>query len=1237
MKTIMNKLIATCILSLLVGALCAQDTLSRSNVSNGGAWLTKSSYTLFGTFGQPGVATNITSEDGVLSGSVGFIGPVNNIGQNNPPVASTTSLTVFVEDSIIELSGFDPDGDEIFFEIVAEPQFGTLTQVQGGQFEFLPNAGLNPGQLYTDELTFRVNDGSLNSEDAVFNFQFIMEDAPHEITGVTFDGTNMSLSWEDVVPNDSYAVELDYYDLSDATNPGFKFLINQSFNAADLIPENGLYSVSTAVSATEHPYVFDGDQVFITASVTTPNGVGAFEAIVLDNTTGARTTASSDGEFFAFGSSQTVRENGKVELSFYSVELSDFDAATTIIELLDEGSKGNISDLTVKESTDVLKEWSVTYESTQQVGGKDSIEFRVFNQDRQLFDTAYVRIDIIDVNDPPKLARIANQVTEEDVPLQVNITPTDPDNEVSVIVESNEATLAPATYENGVITVSPQNNFSGRVSVNVIVEEVDTDENYVAYRKFDVEVLDVDDSPVVNAIPNTTIDEDNTLTFIASATDVDATLAVFTYSAEVNDPSAIDVEVDGSTIQLIPKPNVNGTYTVSVFADDGLGKPTSVSEAEVFELVINPINDEPEILKSFSTQQIITGLPDYTINLGAYFTDVENGSDLTYTFAGNSEIGLSISNTILTVSPSESFNSIEEVTVTASDGENEVSQTVSFVYIQSDPNVVIVNAVADFTLEEDFGTSTLDVSNVFANTNDPNAVFEFNLTGGGFTSASINEEGLITFESDENFNGTETFYLFGSVDGQANYTSFTLEVTPVNDPPVVSQVSAKEMIEDQILSGVFLSVADVDNSLSELTITASSSDTNIIDNVGITNNILSSGFSFSFTPIANANGSTTIEISISDGGDPEVVSFDLNVLPVNDAPFIKSASIGPATEDVSYSLNMTELFGDVDGDALSFSSTEKPEWLTQTGNILSGTPANSDVGVEPLKIRVDDSKGGTVVQMYDIEVLNVNDAPTLVSEIAPLELLEDFGTSTLLLDNKFEDIDGDVLIYTASSDNEAVVTVSVSGSELILTEVSNGSSTIIVSADDGNGGNVETSFAVTVNNVNDAPVAVSGIVDQEIKKGFSNSTIDLANAFEDEDGDQIRLSAASSNVEVVAVTVSGTTLSILERGEGVATITVTGSDGNGGEASFEFDFTVIPLGVNAVEDYHIYPNPVSKQLYIKGTFSEVGWRMIDTSGRIIKSDRLSNGEAIDVSNMNTGIYYLRIDGTNQTLKVIIRR
>ena len=82
-----------------------------------------------------------------------------------------------------------------------------------------------------------------------------------------------------------------------------------------------------------------------------------------------------------------------------------------------------------------------------------------------------------------------------------------------------------------------------------------------------------------------------------------------------------------------------------------------------------------------------------------------------------------------------------------------------------------------------------------------------------------------------------------------------------------------------------------------------------------------------------------------------------------------------ATEDTAFSLDISSVFADADGDTLTYSISGNPSWLTLTGTTLSGTPVQSDTGTHSISITADDGNGGTVTETFTLTVENVDDAP----------------------------------------------------------------------------------------------------------------------------------------------------------------------------------------------------------------------------------------------------------------------
>ena len=267
---------------------------------------------------------------------------------------------------------------------------------------------------------------------------------------------------------------------------------------------------------------------------------------------------------------------------------------------------------------------------------------------------------------------------------------------------------------------------------------------------------------------------------------------------------------------------------------------------------------------------------------------------------------------------------------------------------------------------------------------------------------------------------------------------------------------------------------------------------------------------------------------------------DVTVTPSSDDP--GAATVSPASHTFTPSGWDTPLTFTVSG--LADDDTDDESVLIRLG-VTSADPKYAAVQVDSVLVAVTDT---TPEQQQE--------PPTVASAIADATIVHESGTHAVSLAGVFDDADGDSLTVTAASDAEAMATVSVAAdhSSLTVTAKSRGTATITVSADDGRGGTVEDTFAVTVKA---APVVASAISDISGMGVLSAQEISLTGVFSDADGDSLTLSAASSDNMVVEPLLVEDTLTVYALEDGSATITVTAEDSDGNTVSDTFDVSVV--------------------------------------------------------------------------------
>lgn len=108
------------------------------------------------------------------------------------------------------------------------------------------------------------------------------------------------------------------------------------------------------------------------------------------------------------------------------------------------------------------------------------------------------------------------------------------------------------------------------------------------------------------------------------------------------------------------------------------------------------------------------------------------------------------------------------------------------------------------------------------------------------------------------------------------------------------------------------------------------------------------------TPSSTDGGDHNVTITVSDGTDTTSSSFTISVSVPNTAPMVTSTATTTATEDSAYSYTLTG--SDADNDTLTMTATTIPSWLSfdATSGVLSGTPAQADVGDHSVVLTISD-------------------------------------------------------------------------------------------------------------------------------------------------------------------------------------------------------------------------------------------------------------------------------------------
>ena len=221
----------------------------------------------------------------------------------------------------------------------------------------------------------------------------------------------------------------------------------------------------------------------------------------------------------------------------------------------------------------------------------------------------------------------------------------------------------------------------------------------------------------------------------------------------------------------------------------------------------------------------------------------------------------------------------------------------------------------------------------------------------------------------------------------------------------------------------------------------------------------------------------------------------------------------------------------------------------------------------------------------------------------------------------FEDANGDLLTFSASSSDLGVATVSIAGSMVTVTGVSPGTGVVTITATDVTDLTGQQAFRVMV--PNRAPLAVGEIESRELRAGESGS-VNVSSYFSEPDGQTLTYAMSVSDESVLAISAAGAAVTFEARAKGFATVTATATDPGGLTAVQSFVVTVpnrTPGAVGSMEPQTVevdgaagidvsgyFADPDGDDLVYTATSSDPAVAAVSISGGDLTVTALAKGE-----------------------------
>ncbi len=640
--------------------------------------------------------------------------------------------------------------------------------------------------------------------------------------------------------------------------------------------------------------------------------------------------------------------------------------------------------------------------------------------------------------------------TDEDVAFSIPIATLlandiDPDGHTLSISELQNAVNCTVVQVGTEISVTPAPDANGTATFEYVV----TDGALTDIATVTITINPVADAPVATADDATT-PEDTPIQIPAAtllANDSDADNDTLT----VTSVSGAGATLASNTITFAPAADFNGNATFQYTISDGTGG-TATGTVTV---AVTPVPDAP-----VANPDAMTIAEDgvASVDVLANDTDADGDTIIVASFTQPAHGVVNITDGVATYTPAGNFNGADAFTYTLDDGTGGTATgTVSITVTPVNDAPVAVDDTINVAEE------TPTVIPAAANDTDVDGdQLVVTVTTQPLHGTVQLVSGVITYTPAVNYVGPDGFdYTISDGKTGTDVGRVTINVTNVNDAPVAN-ADVLGTDENTVVTGnVVANDTDVDGD----TLTVQSNTQGAHGSVTFNGNIAT------YTPDTDFSGEDAFTYTISDGkGGTATGNVTVFVGLDNDPPVAVDDTVTVA-EETPTTIDVLANDSDIDLNPLLVSAVTSAAHGTVSlvGGVVTYTPADNYFGPDGFDYVVSDGLGGSDIGHVTITVTNVNDAPVAVNDT--LTTNEDtLATLNVILNDT--DIDGDTLAIQSSTPpahGTVVFTATVARYTPALNY--NGPDSFTYTVTDGNGGTSTATVSITVNPVNDAPVA----------------------------------------------------------------------------------------------------------------------------------------------------------------------
>ena len=643
-----------------------------------------------------------------------------------------------------------------------------------------------------------------------------------------------------------------------------------------------------------------------------------------------------------------------------------------------------------------------------------------------------------------------------------SINATDPEGSAVTYTLSGTGSDNFSIDASGNITLASGLDYETATSYELTV--VVDDGTYASTEVITVSVADVNEAPSLSATVAFNAFQENTATgtTIATSSVSDPEAGAITYSLSGTGSENFSVSSDGTVTLASGLDYETATaYAITLTASDGAN-----SVSETLTINVGDINEAPSLTNSLAASSFAENVATGTTIATSSVSDPEAGA-ITYSLSGTGSENFSVSSDgTVTLASGLDYETATAyaITLTASDGANSVSETLTINVGDINEAPSLTNSLAASSFAENVATGTTIAT---SSVSDPEAgAITYSLSGTGSENFSVSSDGTVTLASGLDYETATAYAITLTASDGANSVSetLTINVGDINEAPSLTNSLAASSFAENVTTGTTIATASASDPESQTitySLSGTGSDKFAVDSAG--NITLSSALDYETTT------SYSLTLTVSDGANSTSNTINISVDDVIELSIALASSSISLNETAASGTSVTTTSTTTDGSAsvsYSLSGTGSDNFAVSSDGTITTAASLDYETTTSYSLTLTATDGTNTVT--DSLTINITDVDLSMSaNLASSAQSEGISTGTTIATSSSSNAEGTVTYSLTDADNKFTIDSSTGAVTLAnaLDYETKTSHEFTITATDGVTTTSET-FTLTVSDIN---------------------------------------------------------------------------------------------------------------------------------------------------------------------------